>query len=244
MPAVPRLRTIYFKQLVDRAFRKFLWECNDSFTRVEKDYRILYVWSGKEGRKSLGKRFLSWIVEDLESLVDEFDIENPSYCLVIGSCSPKNNPFLKLDPERKKIPEALWKIISSDHDIRYYPREGDVRVDPDLLNSVLEDVFLELFDRKKAKKALGRLFRNVFFLRHSSLDCYMAFKILRMEYGRGIVENMVEQNGMERDVSIRSVNERIDEKVSGKISFLKSEIMRPAREEFLGFVRGCLEGKI
>ena len=241
---MPRIRTIYFKQLLDRAFQRFLGEENGSFTRMEMPGKTTYVYSGTKSRQALKKKFLSWIVEDVFSLFKEFSFEDPTYNFVIGACIPRNNSFLRCFSEENPLPEKIRKVVFSGSDLRYYVSEKDIRVDPIFFNSVFEDVFLELFDRKRAKKFLGKLFRNVFFVRHSSLDCYSAYKILRMEYGRTSVENVVKSEGMKTDVGIKSVNERIDDSVSGKISFLKSEMMKPTRDEFLSFVGGCLEGRI
>ena len=244
MSAVPKLRVIYFKQLADRAFQRFLREREAHFTRLGKGDSVTYVYSGTASPGTLKRLFLGWIVEDLERLFPEFDLENPEYVFVLGSCLPRNNALLRCAVGESRFPAVLRKILDSGKDIRYYPAERDIHVDLDLLNSVLEEVFLELFDRKKAKTRLGSRFRSIFFLRHSVLDCYMAFKLLRMAYGRNTVGNVVQETGMEVDRGLRSLNERIDENVSGKISFLKSDMMAPVRDEVLGFVRGCLEGRI
>ena len=244
MSGIPRLRAIYFKQLADRAFQRFLREREAHFTRLGKGDSVTYVYSGTASPGTLKRLFLGWIVEDLESLFPEFDLENPEYVFVLGSCLPRNNALLRIASGDRYFPEVLRKILDSGKDIRYYPSERDIRVDLDLLNSVLEEVFLELFDRKKAKTRLGSRFRSIFFLRHSVLDCYMAFKLLRTLYGRNMVENVVKSMDMKTDVGLRSLNERIDEHVSGKVSFLKSKMMEAVREEVAEFVRGCLEGRL
>lgn len=244
MSAIPKLRAIYFKQLVDRAFQRFVREMEPYFTRMGSPESVSYVYSGTISRNTLKRMFLGWILEDLGGIFGKFDLESPEYVFVLGSCLPRNNALLRCAAGETKFPAVLRKILASGRDIRYYPAEKDIRIDLDLFNSVFEDVFLELFDRKRAKIHLGPLFRNVFFLRHSVLDCYMAFKLLRMQYGRNTVENVVKNLGMKTDVGLRSINERIDEHVSGKISFLKSKMMEPVREEVAEFVRGCLDGRL
>ena len=244
MVGIPRIRAIYFKQLADRAFQRFLSERNGDFTKLERDGGTLYVYSGTKSRNSLRSMFREWILSDLFSLFPEFDIERPVYNFVLGSCIPRENALLRCVRGNSYFPEVLRKILSSGKDIRYYPVERDIKIDLDLFNSVLEDVFIDLFDRKRAKKFLGTRFRNVFFLRHPVLDCYMVFKVLRFSYGRNSVENVVKTEGMKVDVGLRSLNERIDENVSGKIPFLKSESMAPVRDEVMDFVRGCLEGRV
>lgn len=241
---VSRIRALYFKQLADRAFQRFLRERNGDFTRQEGKKGTVYVYSGTVSRNTLKNMFLKWILEDIFAIFPEFDLEKPVWNFVLGSCLPRNNVLLRCVSGDSYFPAVLRKILDSGRDIRYYPVERDIKVDLDLFNSVLEDVFLELFDRRKARKVLGNRFRNVFFLRHSSLDCYMAFKLLRCVYGRNTVGNVVKELDMKVDVGLRSLNERIDEYVSGKISFLKSEMMAPVRTEVLDFVRGCLEGRL
>ena len=244
-PESPRIRALYFKQLADRAFQRFLREKNGDFVRQEgKNGETLYVYSGTASRNTLKGMFLGWILEDIRSIFPKFDLERPVWNFILGSCLPRNNALLRCVSGNAYFPAILRKILDSGQDIRYYPVEKDVKVDLELLNSVLEDVFLELFDRKRAKKILGDRFRNVFLLRHSVLDCYMAFKLLRGMYGRNTVGNVVEETGMKVDVGLRSLNERIDEHISGKIPFLKSEMMRSTRNEVEEFVRGCLEGRI
>ena len=241
---VPRIRTIYFKQLLDMAFQRFLGDEDGSFTRLESEGKTTYVYSGTKSRTALKKKFLLLTVDETFSIFSEFSLENPTYNFVLGGCVPRKNPFLRLFSGENPLPEKLRNVIFSGSDVRYYVPEKDIRVDPIFFNSVFEDVFLELFDRKKARKHLGKLFRNVFFVRHTYLDCWMAYNVLRMAYGRNFVENVVKSSRMRTDVGLKSVNERIDVIVPGKMSFLKSEMMRPTRDEFLSFVGGCMEGRI
>ena len=216
----PRINVLYFKNLIDRCFVRFFHEYSDSFVKQEDE---TYLFASPLTHSSLKQIFDWYFRDELTKYVVEYSESNPEFLFIIGSCIPSENFVLNfVNPNEK-----LLKIINVTPDLRYFLKEDDISVDMRLFNDVFEEMFSG-FMRKKP-------YRNVFFLRHNSLDCYFLFKTIKQIYG-SLVVNLHKKNNLGDDRCIYSINEEIDKICNRKLEILKSNEILPIKEEIYRYI--------
>ena len=90
MPA-PKIRLLYFKNILDRCFFRFFEDFNDCFTKTD-DGR--YILSARNAPEKIRKYFLTEIKTEILKYAKPFDLFNPEYFFVISGCDPAENMLL------------------------------------------------------------------------------------------------------------------------------------------------------
>jgi hypothetical protein len=210
---VPRFKLVYYKHLLENSFSRFIGEHGDDFTRDCGTYVFSSPMSLKRIRDELERN----ILEEIDRYSGEYSVVKPEYLVVIGSCFPKSNILLKYIPENIYIPEKLRKYMEEHPDVKYFHREKDLRFDDDALNCIFEEMFNDFF-RNPPK-------RNVVFVKHRNLDCYLMFKVLKNIYGSANIVNVHDEYSGEMRNSLVSINEWIL-KYARKRNIINNEEMR------------------
>lgn len=169
------------------------------------------------------KRILKALLKDtINEFAKPFDIIKPEYYFIIGSCMPKDNMLLDVK-DNKYFPTKLDKLINSDYNIKYLLKEKDIKLDVVQFNTVLIDIFNELFKRQKNG--------NTIFMQHKRLDCYTMFKIIKSIYGKANCINLDKTMYSDKKIPLVAVNDLIDKYVHNKTTLQKTQDFKNAYEE-------------
>lgn len=169
------------------------------------------------------KRILKALLKStISEFAKPFDIIKPEYYFIIGSCMPKDNILLDAK-DNKYFPAKLDKLINSDYNIKYLLKEKDIKLDIVQFNTVLIDIFNELFKRQKNI--------NTIFMQHKRLDCYTLFKIIKSIYGKANCINLDKTMYSDKKIPLVAVNDLIDKYVHNKAVLQKSQDFKNAYEE-------------
>lgn len=221
----PRINLLYYKNIVDCAIKEFVSENNDMFVKNGDNY----VFSKNMTRQMLMKRMKAFVTQELGKYVEPYSILNPNHYFIIGSCFPRDNILLSHASKSRYFPEKLKKLIRRPDNIKYILKERDIKIDIELFNCVLEDIFNQFF--KNSKKS-----GNVHFIRHNKLDCYAIYRIIKDGYGASNVVNLHKKHMSVVKSAIYSVNEMIDLYVRGKKEVIRSSELEFIRSEVIQFV--------
>lgn len=221
----PKLNLLYYKNIVDCAIREFVALNNDLFVRDGENY----VFSGSMTRTMLMKRMKVFVLSELGKYIEPYSVLNPNHYFIIGSCFPKDNILLSRASESRYFPEKLKRLIQRPDNIKYILKEKDIKIDIEMFNCVLEDIFNQLFKR-------NRYLDNIHFIRHSRLDCYAMYRIIKDGYGASNVVNLHKKHMSGVRSAIYSVNEMIDLYVQGKKDVIRSGDLEFIRSEIMQFV--------
>ncbi len=221
LDVVPKLRLLYFKNVLDLAVARFFGEFNDSFS---KTHSSRYVFSSDASRESLKKTFKRIITEVIEELVVPWSIEAPTWLVLIGGCYPKSNILLKHRDPSDYFPAKLDKLIKTRPTVKWILAEQDIDVDLELFNEIFSEIFAELASKKISLKLnLG----NVVCISHKSLDCYMLFKIIKWIYGKSSCCNVYETSGLSgASLPVVAVNDLLSRYIHNKQTVNKSSEFR------------------
>lgn len=221
----PKLNLLYYKNIVDCAIKGFVSANNDMFVKDGDNY----VFAKSITRQMLMKRMKVFVLNELGKYIEPYSILNPNHYFIIGSCFPKDNILLSRASESKYFPEKLKKLIQRPDNLKYILKEKDIKIDIEMFNCVLEDIFNNLFRNSKKLD-------NIHFIRHNRLDCYAMYRIIKDGYGASNVVNLHKKHMSNIKSAIYSVNEMIDLYVHGKKEVIRSSELEFIRAEIIQFV--------
>ncbi len=213
----PKLRLLYYKNVLDLAVARFFGEFNDDFSKTNASR---YVFSSDASRESLKKTFKRIIIEVIEELAEPWSIESPSWLVLLGGCYPKNNIILKHRDSKDYFPAKLEKTLKMKPAVKWILAEKDIDIDLELFNEIFNEVFSELATKKIQLKPT---LKNVVCISHKSLDCYMLFKILKWIYGRSACNNVYESSGISKsNLPLIAINDLLSRYIHNKQAMNKS----------------------
>jgi predicted RNase H-like HicB family nuclease len=241
--SAPKIKLLYFKNVLDKCFYGFFEDFNDCFTRGKNGE---YVLSGGDSSEKARKYITAAVKEELLKHAMPFDPLNPEYFFVIGGCNPEEN--LLLDFKDGYFPKKLEKLICSGKCPKYVLKEKDIKIDVEFFNSIIEDVFISLFaGRSGFKKLLGKKYDGVFAIRHRRLDCYSMFKVLKYVYGRSSCVNVWKDEFEDKRTCLVAVNDLICRYVNNKTAMNKSRELKKIVVEIRQYcdelINGIYDGK-
>ena len=214
----PKLRLLYYKNVLDLAIARFFDEFNDSFSKFGSSR---YVFSSDASREKLKKIFSKIIFEVIDELDEPWKIENPSWLILLGGCYPKNNIILKYRNSKEYFPTKLDKILENEPSIKWILSEKDIDIDIGLFNELFNEIFLELATKKSLVKTN---LKNVICISHKNLDCYMMFKIMKWIYGRSACINVYESSGISKSkLPLVAINDLLAKYIHNKQEVNKSK---------------------
>jgi len=214
----PKMRLLYYKNVLDLAVSRFFGKFNDSFSKTDASR---YVFSSDASRESLKKTFKEIILEVIEELDEPWKIESPSWLVLLGGCYPKNNIILKYRNTKDYFPTKLEKILETESTIKWILAEKDIDVDIRLFNELFNDIFLELSSRRFS---LNHNLKNVICISHKNLDCYMIFKIMKWIYGRSACINVYEDAGISKTrLPLIAINDLLSKYIHNKQEMNRSK---------------------
>lgn len=225
-----KISFLYYKHLLDLAIVKFVDDFNDSFTKMDDGS---YLFSSDVSRIKVKKYFLDAIESKVVELAGIWDEKNPRCLVIIGSCVPKDNILLSFRDKSDYFPDKLDTILEKMPSVRWILREKDIKFDLLELNSILIEVFDDLFKRSADSKAKRKQsLKNVMFVSHKNLDCYATFKILKWMYGRSATVNLYEETKLNtKTLPLIAINDLLGKYVRNRVAMNKSaDFKRCARE--------------
>lgn len=209
-----KINLIYFKHLVDFAFIRFFDEYNNCFVHQNNCYFL----KRQIPKKKLHDTLMSYIIDEIKKHTTPYDVLDLKRYVIIGSCFPKDNILLRYK-DNTYFPKKLDKLLSSEYQIKYLIKETDIKLNIVEINSIIIDIFNELFDNKK-HNFLRNKYKNVIFIQHRQLDCYVMFKIIKSLYGKNncynIFKHSISEN-LKRLSPLIAVNELIDKYIHNKL---------------------------
>lgn len=234
----PKINLLYYKNILDNVLVYFFGDYNEQFSKIDGEY----VFCGDISKNKLRIYFRKLIIEELERFTTQFSVTNPNYYFIIGSCYPKNNILLDYNTDNS-IPAKIREKLK-DLDNKYILKERDIRLDMDIFNSIFEDIFNELFNHNKLEKHIGKKkAKNIFFIKHASLDCYMFFKSVKMIYGNVNVVNIFKEKSDDMKCNLYSFNELIDKYIHKKREILASHDMKYIINEIKQYMDRLMSGE-
>ena len=208
---MPKIKLLYYKNLLDNCFARYFKDFNDDFIQENG----IYVFNGSYSVFHLKKIFREYLCDELKKYVKPNSVVGADYSFIIGSCIPKDN--ILLDIQTGYFPEKLKKIINSNYNIKYFLKEKDIKIDLVFFNTMLEDMFLEFFkDQWKIPWRVGDEYTNLFFIQHARLDCLTMYKTIKHLYGRSNTENLHKTMFKDAKTVVYSINEQIDKYIHDK----------------------------
>lgn len=237
---IPKINLIYYKNILDNVLTRFVNDTSDFFTRENNKY----VFSKSISKKRLSSILEEYIKDEILKLVLKYDVSNPNYYFVIGSCFPNNNILLRFISNKDKLQKFQNKLESKYKDIKYLLKETDIIMDFEMLNFIFEDIFTKFFKRKTFQKIFGKEYYNLFFIRHDQLDCYSMYRMIKDIYGRINTINLHKANKEKMSENLVSINELIGKKVTRKKEICRGKETEFIRKEIRQYVENCIMGKL
>lgn len=226
---------LYYKELVGLAFTNFFNDYNELFVKENN----MYIFSGNFSKSKLEGIFKTYISNAIKQLAKPWNIFEPTYFFLIGSCLPKNNLLLKYS-DKSKFPKSLQKIIDSPFQIKWILKEQDIRIDSIMFNTVLFKIFDQMFKSpKRIQNWLGKEYKNIFFIQHNNLDCYAIFKILKFAFGKSNCVNIHQEKMNSMSTCIVAINELIEKYANNKHAVNKSLEFKTAMVEIQQYADSC-----
>ena len=210
----PRLRLLYYKNVLDLALISFFGVFNHDFTKTSSSR---YVFSSDASRESLKKTLKQIICNNLKDLVEPWTIEAPNWLVLLGGCYPKNNIILKYKGIKDYFPAKLDRVLELKPSIKWILSEKDIDLDIELFNELFNEIFQEISSKKII---LGQ---NVVCISHKNLDCYMLFKIIKWIYGKSACINVYEDNNIsKRKLPLVAINDLLSKYIHNRQAMNKS----------------------
>lgn len=236
-----KINLIYYKNILDNVFYRFFEDYNDSFSRNDGKY----IFSLNISRNCLKKKLTIYFIEELKKLITDYDILNPKFYFVIGSCLPCDNMLLNHIPSESKFPNKLRLFISQHPNIKYFLKEHDIKIDIEMFNCIFEEIFNKFFSNKKEiLKSFGEKSTNLRFIKYQNLDCYSIYRIIKDIFGKINIVNLHKQNLDKMKFVIRSMNEIIGSYVLKKKEICRSSEFDMIKEEIKSYMINCMTGNI
>lgn len=235
---IPKINLIYFKNIIDNSITRFINDASSFFIK-ENDR---YILSKKISRKKLTSYIEEYIKTEISSLATEYDITQPNYYFVIGSCFPCDNMLLDYETDIHKIPTKIKKVIEEHPNIKYVLKEKDVIIDIKTINYIFEEIFSKFFEQKNILKKFGKKYKNLFFIKHEKIDCYSMYRIIKDIYGRANTINLHKKNKEKMAENIVSINELIGKSIQKKKEICRNETNSYIRNEIKQYVESCILG--
>lgn len=223
---------LYFKNLLDIALSKFFDLYGRSFAKIDGKY----VLAKAMNKGKLQQIIRELIVVELKKHIVEYDILKPRYFIIIGACMPKDNLMLKFK-DGKYFPSKLQKLIDSDYQIKYVLKEKDIQFDLVTFNQICIEIFNDFFVKNKVDRILGKNYvKNVIFVTHKNMDCYMIFKTLKAILGKANCKNMYLEKFKDINIPIVAVNDMIEKYVHNKSGINNDNDFKFAMNEIKEFI--------
>ena len=221
-----KISFLYYKNLLDLAFAEFFDEFDHCFTRQADG---TYLFSSDVSRSKLKKFFKESILRRIASLSNPWSISDPRCLVVIGSCYPKDNAILELQPKKDRLPVKLTYTLSAMPTLKWILKEHDIKIDCLEFNEFLVELFDEFF--KQSAKHQG-IFKNVMFATHKNLDCYAIFKVLKWTYGKTTTINLYKSFGLsKRKLPLVAINDLLSKYICNKEDLSKCKKFKQSAEE-------------
>lgn len=224
----PKINLIYYKNILDGCVVRFMDEHNSDFTKGE-DGR--YVFSGGISESELKRIFLSYVKDEISKYVKEYKESSPEFLFVIGSCYPGDNKLLSFGGKAPK----LRKLIEIIPDITYFLKEQDIELDMRMVNSVFYSIFSKFMKEKR------KTWKNVFFIKHRKIDCYMIYRFFKRKFGKMVV-NLHKKMNLGEDRAIFTINEKIDKICPFKDDYIERGFFKDEENEVYQYIDTCLSG--
>lgn len=237
---IPKINLIYYKNILDNVLTRFVNDTSDFFVKDNNQY----VFSKSISKKRLTSVLEEYIKDEILKLVLKYDVSNPNYYFVIGSCFPSNNILLQFISNKDKLQKFKNKLETKYKDIKYLLKEIDIIMDFEMLNFIFEDIFAKFFKRKTFQKILGNQYKNLFFIRHEQLDCYSMYRMIKDIYGRINTVNLHKVNKEKMSENLVSINELIGKKVTRKKEICRGKETDFIRREIKQYVENCIMGNL
>lgn len=78
------------------------------------------------------------VAKQLQEIAKPFDLlKSPNWYFIVGDCMPRDNVLLKFG----NLSKQLWKVVSSDVQLKYLLRERDLKIDLAAFNEASSNVF-------------------------------------------------------------------------------------------------------
>ena len=137
---------------MDRALHEFLSINGDSFRKTSSGKWVLTTSAAEGGKVKLKRSLREIAIRKFDERISEIETNSSGipWIFVIATCSPSENAMLLDKPIENMSPFGM--------------QEEDISMDPDMLDSVSDRLFLEL----SKKKFKGRT--KIRFVRHQMLD--------------------------------------------------------------------------
>jgi hypothetical protein len=232
---MPKFHLLYFKNILDIALIKFFDDYNDSFVKINGKY----VLSKQMNKGKLLKIFKQYIKDILLCYIVKYDRLKPNYFFIIGSCLPKDNLLLQFK-NKKYFPKKLDLLLNNDNIIKYVLKEKDIDIDIIKFNAAIIELSNSFFNDDFVIKHLGKNFRNVMFIQHKNIDCYVMFKLLKHFFGNSNCINIFKEKMMYKKLPLVAINDIISKYIN-KSDMNKSEQLKFIAKEIEQYIQERLK---
>lgn len=232
----PKINLLYYKNILDLMILEFFDKYNDLFIKQDG----LYVFSANFSKSKLKSILNELFINAITKYVTEFDLLNPNYYFIISSCLPKDNLLLSLRT-KEVFPKKLDLLLTKNINYKYILVEKDIKIDFSLFNQIFIEIFNKYFlNSKNVLKDFGPDYKNIFFIQHNRLDCYMLFKIIKNKFGDENCINIWKSRLSGITPPLVAVNDIISQKIIGKQFINKLPEFKRFVKEVYQYVDGCI----
>lgn len=233
---IPKLKLLYYKNILDVCFQRFFSDFNDDFKNVDG----IYVYKNNLSQTKLKSIFKTYIVEELKKYVTPNSITSGDYYFIIGSCLPKNNILLSY--KDGYFPAKLDKLINCNYNIKYFLKEKGIKIDLVAFNTLVDEIFIEFFKTpQKIQKYFGQDYTNIFFIQHSRFDCITLYRAVKYIYGKPNTVNLYKEFLVGAKIVIYSINEYIDKYVHNLKVMTNSPEYKLIVKEVEQYIDACIK---
>lgn len=232
----PKINLLYYKNILDLMILEFFDKYNDLFIKQDG----LYIFSANFSKSKLKSILNELFINAITKYITEFDLFNPNYYFIISSCLPKDNLLLSLRT-KEVFPKKLDLLLTKNINYKYILVEKDIKIDFSLFNQIFIEIFNKYFlNSKNVLKDFGPDYKNIFFIQHKRLDCYMLFKIIKNKFGDENCINIWKSHFSGITPPLVAVNDIISQKIIGKQFINKLPEFKRFVKEVYQYVDGCI----
>jgi hypothetical protein len=160
-----------------------------------------------------------YICQSLKQIISNISLsldDTSDKIIIIGACYPINNILLSLN-DNIILPKKLHNFLNTKQHIKYILKESDILIDIDIFNSIVMEIFNECFSNDNiCNKLFGEYSKNIIFITHNKLDCYMVFKAIKWIYGQSNCVNVWKNTLNSPCNNIVALNDLISKYVNNK----------------------------
>ena len=176
-----------------------------------------YILSKSFTKSTLKKNLEICISQNIKDIIMSSSKTYDKYIL-IGSCYPKDNLILSFKTN-SYFPKKLEELLEKKPTLKWILKEHDIKIDIDAMNSILVEIFNEMFTKeKKIKIMLGEDYDNLIMVSHRRLDCYALFKTIKWAYGSSNCVNIYKEKLSNKKQCLIALNELISKYIPNKIA--------------------------